>query len=203
MSPRKAIPVAVTRHLLEECGYRCALPGCGETVGLERAHIEPHAKTGDDDFDNLIMLCQKDHWRYDQLGEITQESIRAYKRNLAVMNGRYNDFERRLLEHLASAPGTHVEMELSATIDLMLRNVVRDELVHIEPLPGGLEEIIQGDIVTAVPSRMDKPHQSPKLSPNGRRRVEGVDRYTLTEKGTLLVGRWFGAELIDEGQALE
>ena len=52
-------------------------------------------------FENLIALCATCHDRVTRR-QIDQRSIRQYKANLAVLNSRYEPFERRILLELAN-----------------------------------------------------------------------------------------------------
>jgi 8-oxo-dGTP pyrophosphatase MutT (NUDIX family) len=113
---RPAIPRALARAVKEEAGYRCAIPTCKATSALEIAHIRPWSEVREHTFDNLIYLCAICHKRYDD-GEIDRQSILAYKRNLGVVNGRYSDFERRILQVLRDAgPGHAITLNQVDTI---------------------------------------------------------------------------------------
>ena len=92
------VPVHIARPLLEECGYRCSVPRCKGTSALQLEHIEDWAKLDfkKHSFDKMIVLCATCHARVTSK-EIHKDAIRAYKRNLAVINGRYSLFEMRLL----------------------------------------------------------------------------------------------------------
>lgn len=102
-SGRPAVPTTIRRALFEEAGYRCAIPTCRGTSALEMAHIVPWSEVRAHSFDNMIVLCAVDHTRYDR-GEIPRQSIQAYKDNLALLNGRYSDAERRILEAFTQVP---------------------------------------------------------------------------------------------------
>jgi HNH endonuclease len=84
-----------------EAGYRCAIPICAATVGLEVHHIVEVAKGGQDEFDNLILLCANCHSRVTK-GEIDRPAVRMIKDNLGVLNHRYSESERRMMEHCRS-----------------------------------------------------------------------------------------------------
>jgi hypothetical protein len=90
--------------VLVEAGHRCAIPTCRQ-VPVEIAHIESRKADGSNDtFDNLIALCPTCHTRYDK-GEIDRLSMRHYKTNLGILNSRYGEMERRLLDLFAAKPG--------------------------------------------------------------------------------------------------
>jgi hypothetical protein len=129
---RDPIPAAIRRAVLVEAGHRCAIPTCRATT-TEVAHIVPWSQTQDNSFENLIALCPNCHSRFDQTGEIDRQSVRMYKQNLALLNNRYGEVERRLFAWLA-ASGERVFV-LGAAGDLMVANAVRDgffEDKHVE-----------------------------------------------------------------------
>ncbi|NYF13619.1 hypothetical protein HDC34_001913 [Pseudoclavibacter sp. JAI123] len=195
MSNRKSIPVEVSRQLFEESGYRCAVPGCRETAALDRAYIVPHAETEDDSFENLIILCAVCHRRYDRK-EIARSAILNYKQNLAVMNGRYNDFERRLLERFVrSGLSSSVELDHSATVELMVRNLVRDGMLSVTEGRTDMERLANGTMAMVLPFTVTS-SDLPRIDNTGAERIGGTDHYALTEAGRQLVARWFGAEPI-------
>ncbi|MFF5972215.1 HNH endonuclease [Streptomyces sp. NPDC012769] len=128
---RSAIPAAMKRAVLEEAGYACAVPTCRATT-TELAHIEPYAKVQEHTFDNLIALCPNCHTRFDQKKEIPKASILRYKDNLAVLNGRYSDLERRLLEEAVKLP-PDAAFPIHRSITLLLRNLVADGVIGRVP----------------------------------------------------------------------
>ncbi len=74
---------------------------------MEVAHIEPRKPDGSNDvFDNLIALCPTCHTRYDK-GEMDRLSMRQYKASLSVLNARYGDVEKKILEYFADTPGAN------------------------------------------------------------------------------------------------
>ena len=85
------------RQLFEEAGYRCAVPTCRGTSALQMEHIQPWSEVKEHDFENMIILCATCHARVTSK-EISKDAIRAYKRNLAIISGRYSLYEMRLLE---------------------------------------------------------------------------------------------------------
>jgi len=95
---RPAIPAALKRQLMEESGYRCAVPTCNETSALQFEHIDDWAKLEikEHNFDKMIILCPTCHARV-TAGKIPKSAIRTYKRNLAIINGRYSLYELRLM----------------------------------------------------------------------------------------------------------
>lgn len=120
---RDTIPADVRRQILVEAGHRCAIPTCRATT-TEIAHIVPWAQSKDNSAANLIALCPNCHARFDMSKEIDQKSIRMYKHNLAILNSRYGEFERRMFEYVAR---NKVDMFMvGAGGDLLLANAVKD-----------------------------------------------------------------------------
>lgn len=111
-----------------EAGHRCAIPTCRATT-TEIAHIEPWAKSQNNSFSNLIVLCPNCHSRYDQTKEIDRKAIRAYKRNLALLNQRYGEFERRFFEHCARTGKR--SLIVGAGAELLLSKAELDGLVIV------------------------------------------------------------------------
>ena len=86
--PRPQIPEALRRELFEEAGYGCAIPGCGVTVPLDRAHLLDFAKTHDDRFGNQIILCKNHHGLHGKT--IKTQDLRVIKAKLAYRQRRYS-----------------------------------------------------------------------------------------------------------------
>ncbi len=101
------MPAELRRAVLLEAGYRCAVPTCRTALAVEVHHIIDYAKVREHEFANLIALCANCHRGLVGTGprRLDQTALRAIKRNLAVINGRYNDTERRVLEHFVDEPG--------------------------------------------------------------------------------------------------
>jgi hypothetical protein len=99
---RPAIPAKLKRDVLLEAGHRCAIPTCRQTT-IEVAHITPYKTVKVHTFDNLIALCPTCHARYDKQ-EIDIKSMKRYKSNLILLNSRYSDLEKRVLEVFVENP---------------------------------------------------------------------------------------------------
>lgn len=127
---RQNIPAETVRAVLVEAGHRCAIPTCRSTT-TEIAHIESWAKSQDDSFANLIALCPNCHTRFDQKKEIDSKSVRIYKQNLALLNNRYGDVERRVFELVARTKSRI--LVLGAGGDILLANAAKDGLVNVTP----------------------------------------------------------------------
>lgn len=169
---RPAIPAALKRAVMEESGYRCAIPTCKSTAALELAHISPWAKVKEHAFDNLIVLCANDHFRFDR-GEIPRKSVEVFKANLGLLKSRYSDAERRMLEVFA----------LDQTVPL-------DNPAAGFPIPGG----------TGYTMMYLKLDGLVNIVPNNAISIGGLPPYevvTLTPKGADVVRRMRSAMLID------
>jgi hypothetical protein len=129
---RPALPRKLEREVLMEAGHRCAIPVCRQTP-VEIAHIVPWAEVKEHSFDNLIALCPTCHTRYDK-GEIDRASMRQYKANLSVLNGRYGDLERRVLKFFAESPGRDF-IWLSTSLEFLLMYLIDDGLLRKEEDP--------------------------------------------------------------------
>src|SRR4051794_10951755 len=95
-------PLPLQRAVKVEAGHRCAIPTCRQTP-VELAHIEPWATVREHTFENLIALCPTCHTRYDR-GEIDRLAMQHYKANLGLVNGRFGELERRLLDLFVANP---------------------------------------------------------------------------------------------------
>jgi hypothetical protein len=95
---RPAIPAELRRRVLVEAGHRCAIPTCRRhPVDIE--HIDDWATVREHRFENLIALCPTCHRRKGNgPDQIDKKSLRQYKTNLGLLNHRYGDTERRLIE---------------------------------------------------------------------------------------------------------
>lgn len=98
-------------------------------------------------FDNLIALCPNCHTRYHN-GEIDRPSMRHYKENLALLNSRYGEYERRVFELAArparavTTPQVDVVFNLPFGSSILLMNAIRDGLVERDPTRSGGIEIM-------------------------------------------------------------
>ena len=129
------VPVRIARPLLEECGYRCAIPTCRGTSALQLEHIEDWAKLDfkKHDFDKMIVLCATCHARVTSK-EIHKSAVKAYKRNLAVINGRYSLFEMRVLEALHDdGPKAPIESPTVTTVNQWILVAYSDQF-HLKGL---------------------------------------------------------------------
>jgi HNH endonuclease len=175
VAARPNLPRAIERAVKVEAGHRCAIPACGQHP-VEIAHIEPRKKDGANDvFDNLIALCPTCHTRYDK-GEIDRPAMRQYKANLSVLNGRYGDFERRILITFADAPRPPSDpppltaIQIPGGLQIMLRYLLEDGLVRM----ASPDEVGAGGYVTILG-------------------VPAHEYVALTEKGREFIDQWLRA----------
>lgn len=163
---RPTLPIALERAVKTESGYRCAIPTCRQTP-IEIAHIVPWVEVKEHAFENLIALCPTCHTRYDR-GEIDRQAIRQYKANLSILNGRYIDFERRVLELFAQQAKATI-IKLPGGFDLLVFNLLKDGLL-VET--GNTE----GKIIEGWPGAKD---------------------YAITAHGRQFIGRWLKAQELE------
>ena len=167
---RQAIPEPLRRDVLVEAGHRCAIPTCRQ-IPVEIAHIEPWSKVHEHKFDNLIALCPTCHARAEG-GGIDRPALRQYKANLSVLNHRYSDLERRVLEAFADRP-TDRHVSLPGGLELLLWYLFRDGyLVEWRPPHGG-------ELVEIMGMPMHKV-------------------YELTDEGRAFVNRWVEPRDLDD-----
>jgi hypothetical protein len=108
---RPPIPRPLERELFIEAGYRCAIPTCRAVAPLQIEHIEDWAKVQEHKFENMIVLCANCHGRKgNRRGQIDRGALRQFKANLALLNHRYGEFERRILDYFASDPELNILM---------------------------------------------------------------------------------------------
>ncbi|MFC5214303.1 hypothetical protein [Streptomyces coerulescens] len=122
---RPSISAALKRELLEEAGYGCAIPGCGVTMPLDRAHLLDWAKTRDDRFGNQIMLCKNHHGLHGKT--ITTQDLRVIKAKLAFRQGRYGKHALSLLRMHAVLRIPRIDLyqsneNLRVTVDPLARD---------------------------------------------------------------------------------
>lgn len=166
---RPAIPRPMMRDVKTEAGHRCAIPTCRMTSGLEIHHIEDYSKVREHTFDNLILLCAVCHARATK-GDIDRKSMRAYKANLSVVNQRYGDLERRVLEMFATVPEGEV-LQLPGGQDVHLWYLCRDGLLE-----------------------KDKDFRAPTMVVDG---IPNVEYYRLTESGREFLEKWVDADRLE------
>jgi hypothetical protein len=150
--------MARKRMALVEAGHRCAIPTCRHPT-TETAHILSESESDDDSFANLIALCPKC-----QNKEIDAQSIRGYKRNLAILNSRYSEFERRVFDQIAETDRRSFIVEPG--FDILLLHAVNDGLLkRVELAPVG-------------PQRGEPTHHTYEVTDEG---LDFIHRYVCGE----------------------
>lgn len=160
---RPRIPRELQRQVLLEAGHRCAIPTCRHPT-VDMAHIKPWAKVRTHAFGNLIALCPTCHRRHHR-GEIDSKALRQYKANLVLLNSRYSDLERRVLEYFADRRDQK-DIWLPGGLNLLLMYLIEDGFLNDTGENNGA---ILGGIPIA-------------------------ERYELTTKGRAFVRNWVSAK---------
>jgi hypothetical protein len=163
---RESVPADLKRRVLIESGHRCSIPTCRQ-IPVEIAHIEPWAKVQTHEFHNLIALCPTCHTRFDN-GDIDRKSMLIYKQNLALLNSRYGDIERRILQLFAEKPKRDT-IWLPAGLKILILYLLQDGLFRETGATAG------GGLGN-VPSRRE---------------------YAITATGRLFVSRWAEAQELE------
>jgi HNH endonuclease len=106
---------------------------------LEFEHIEEHSVVKEHEFTNMIVLCASCHGRKKETSNprhINTASLRKLKQSLILLNGRYSDLERRLLEAFQDLmKGEHNQDKailLPDTMLLLVRRLSEDGMVAIQ-----------------------------------------------------------------------
>jgi hypothetical protein len=204
VSDRPEIPAELKRRLLVESGHRCALPTCRQVAPLEIEHIDDWSKVRRHDFENMIVLCANCHGRKGNgPGQIDRKSLRQYKANLAIINSRYSDVERRALEVLAQhraavaraaqsmppQPASNfargVSIALPGSLRLMMMYLVQDGYVEIAPPGTRYLVMLNGSTI-----EVDAP-----LAVNGP--IPDTDYYRLTPTGVEFLDSWIAAKPLE------
>jgi hypothetical protein len=131
---RPPIPAALERDLMIEAGYRCAV--CKATDPLEIDHITDWAIVQKHAFENMIVLCANCHGRKKDTSSprhINRASLQKIKSNLMLLNGRYSDLERRIIEEfrkqLIAKPDALPSIFIPDRLNLLVRYLIQDGLV--------------------------------------------------------------------------
>jgi hypothetical protein len=160
---RPAIPRPLEREVLIESGHRCAVTTCRQSP-VVIAHIIPWKIVKEHTFENLIALCPTCHARYDK-GDIDRQSMIRYKANLAIIQNRYGDWERRVLSYFADNPDKR-EIHFPIGFTIFLSYLIKDGLLE----------------------------QGPQVGPNVSGTFPRSDSYWLTDKGVQFVSKWLVGE---------
>lgn len=82
---RQSVPPAVSRAVLTEAGYRCAVPTCRTTLAIDLHHLVGVAAGGGNDAANLLALCPNCHALFHR-GTIHREALQVWKGLLVALN---------------------------------------------------------------------------------------------------------------------
>jgi hypothetical protein len=143
---RPPIPAGLERDLMIEAGYRCAV--CKTTEPLEIDHIIEWAVVQKHEFENMIVLCANCHSLKKNTSNprhINRASLKRIKSNLMLLNGRYSDLERRIIdafrEALVADPEVVPWIFIPESLHLLVRYLLHDGLVegtiYISPVATG------------------------------------------------------------------
>jgi hypothetical protein len=134
---RPPVPAGLERDLMIEAGYRCAV--CKTTEPLEIDHIIEWAEVQRHEFENMIVLCANCHSLKKNTSNprhINRASLRRIKDNLMLLNGRYSDLERRILETfrktMQANPVATPSIFIPAHLYILARYLIDDGLVVSE-----------------------------------------------------------------------
>jgi hypothetical protein len=117
-----------------EAGYRCAI--CKETSSLQIDHIVEWATVREHEFNNMIVLCATCHGRKTNTSDprhINRASLQRIKQNLLMLNARYSDLERRIIEtfreQLTANPQATTSIFIPERLHLLVRYLISDGIV--------------------------------------------------------------------------
>lgn len=153
MAKREHIPNELQRQLMLEVGFRC--PICSATEPLEFEHIEDYAEVKKHEFSNMIVLCASCHGRKRKGSnprDINRASLRKLKNNLMMLNGRYSDLERRIIDEfkllLRAYPDRIPAVLVHHTMRLLVTYLERDRIVTMQLKSGGVASNQGGIMIT-------------------------------------------------------
>ncbi len=213
MSARPDVPAELRRRVLVEAGHRCAIPTCRQ-IPVDVHHIREWSKVKRHDFDNLIALCPTCHRRCKDK-DIDGLAVRQYKLNLGLLNSRYSEFERRILELYGRrvVDGTHTALiTLPKHGDLFVLHLVQDGLLtdvgafeydhHIELrlTPHGLDYVRK--LVGAEPVDIEAEPVAIELDEPQYPDDDFEDRLAGERQAVIDLCRWFFSRYEDPAQGV-
>ncbi len=163
---RSSLADALKRDVLVEAEHRCAIPTCRQ-FPVHIRHVHEPADNGEDEFTNLIALCEGCYDRV-KSGYLTRRSLEQYKANLSVINARYGDVERRVLQTFVQGDPSRGVL-LPTGMEALMSFLARDGMVEIR-----------------VPD-----------SESNTQRFPSFREYRLTDRGRKLVTRWAKAQPLE------
>jgi hypothetical protein len=131
----------------------------------------------------MIVLCANCHGRKgNKRGQLDRQALRRFKANLELLNHRYSEFERRLLDSFAQDP-LQTTIFLPGEMNLLVHYLVRDGYLDEMIYPS--EFIDDWSVVNGI----------------GKRTIIKIPRmrvYYLTEAGSDFVKNWKEAKPLDD-----
>ncbi len=126
-----------------ESGYRCAI--CKTVEPLEIEHIEEFSKVNEHSFENMIVLCANCHRRKEDTSNprhINTASLKKIKQDLMLLNGRYSDLEKRIIEDFKNQLSTGVSIikpfYISIYLKILISKLIEDNIVKIKIYNAGM-----------------------------------------------------------------
>jgi HNH endonuclease len=145
---RPPIPAALERSLMIEAGYRCAV--CKTTEPLQIDHIIEWSTVKKHEFENMIVLCANCHARKKNTSNarhINRASLQQIKASLMLLNGRYSDLERRIIDafkdELSAHPGTTLCIFIPERLHLLVRYLIQDGMVEVGLYPSASSDTFE------------------------------------------------------------
>jgi hypothetical protein len=147
--PRPPIPASLERDLMIEAGYRCAI--CKSPEPLQIDHIVEWSTVHKHEFENMIVLCANCHARKKNTSDprhINRASLSQIKQNLMLLNGRYSDLERRIIEYFGEAleenpdvlPFIFIPERLHLLVIYLIKDGLVDAWLYQSPMQWGSSE---------------------------------------------------------------
>jgi hypothetical protein len=206
-----------------EAGHRCAIPTCRVPTPLQIDHIIEWSRVKKHEFSNMIVLCANCHARKgNRRGQIDRKSLQQYKANLAIVNARYGEYERRILDFFALAIPVVGEIDNIRAIESKYADLQADFVAEGREIPVSDAEKFErlpqvrasiekfASILWTVQVSAGLHFSLMYLIRDGYlRRVDGhpgevsldgktlVSVYELTESGRQFLWRWRSAKPID------
>jgi hypothetical protein len=172
---RPPIPAALERSLMIEAGYRCAV--CKTPEPLQIDHIIEWSTVHKHEFENMIVLCANCHARKKNTSDprhINRASLQRIKASLMLLNGRYSDLERRIIdafqEELAAKPGTAPSIFIPERLHLLVRYLIHDGIVTVAFYKSGTTMAFSDGTI------LRDDNLKLTLTPKGQQFIESLER---------------------------
>jgi len=116
-----------------EAGYRCAV--CKAPEPLQIDHIIEWAQVQTHEFENMIVLCANCHGRKKDTSNprhINRASLKKIKSNLMLLNGRYSDLERRIIDAFREkGAAVGLAVFIPERLFLLVKFLIEDGMVSV------------------------------------------------------------------------